>query len=170
MTVDCEELFRREKRAFGEPTKIVDFFERLGIDNADILDVGCGQGRDALFLARSGHRVTATDIAPTGIKDLQREAAAEGLEINAVVADIRDYESTDTFDVVLIDRTLHMLAKPEQVAVLERLIRCVRPNGFVMIADEPSNIAAFVAVLERSGQSWVTKLKRHGYLFAQRGP
>ena len=66
------------------------FFKNYEQETVSVLDVGCGQGRDALFIARLGHVVTAIDLSPSGISDLQRDAAAEGLAIFAEVADNRE--------------------------------------------------------------------------------
>jgi tellurite methyltransferase len=52
------------------------------------LDVGCGTGRNALFLASSGYRVDAVDISPVGIDRAQSTAGARGLDIRFVAADL----------------------------------------------------------------------------------
>jgi cyclopropane fatty-acyl-phospholipid synthase-like methyltransferase len=52
------------------------------------LDVGCGQGRDALFIAIKGHRVVGMDISANGIRDLKDVASRENLPIEGIVADI----------------------------------------------------------------------------------
>jgi SAM-dependent methyltransferase len=59
-----------------------------------ILDVGCGTGAEALFLAGRGMRVTAMDLSPGMIAEVERKAAEGGLQdrIHPVVADIRDLD------------------------------------------------------------------------------
>ena len=52
------------------------------------LDLACGTGRNALWLARQGWKVTAVDGAPTAIKILQRRASLGGLAVDARVADL----------------------------------------------------------------------------------
>jgi SAM-dependent methyltransferase len=52
------------------------------------LDVACGNGRNALWLARQGWQVTAVDRSPVAIDQLQKQAAAESLVIDAQVADL----------------------------------------------------------------------------------
>jgi SAM-dependent methyltransferase len=52
------------------------------------LDLACGTGRNALWLARQGWKVTAVDGSPTAIKILQRRATLGGLAVDASVADL----------------------------------------------------------------------------------
>jgi len=52
----------------GQPfPEFVQFFVDFDQVNASVLDLGCGQGRDALFIARMGHDVLGVDLSPTGI-------------------------------------------------------------------------------------------------------
>lgn len=169
MATDYESFYRENRHGLGEPTReFVKFFEEYDRPGAKVLDLGCGQGRDALFIARLGHAVTAVDISPSGIDDLRKDAAAEKLQIEAEVADIRHYESTREFDVILIDRTLHMLNADEREAVLQKTLGLTTCGAYVLIADERSNLPAFKTVLEASKWKWQTILEQRGFLFVTR--
>lgn len=168
MPTDYEQVYRKAKRALGEPTKeFVRFFDTLAGPRLRVLDVGCGQGRDALFIARLGHSVVGIDQSPTGIRDLLADAEAEGLDVQGFVADVRSFQPEGRFDVLLIDRTLHMLGAAERPAVLARFLGRVQAGGHVLIADERSNIPALAAVLEADRRGWRTVLQRRGFLFVQ---
>jgi SAM-dependent methyltransferase len=52
------------------------------------LDVGCGTGRDACYLAGRGWQVTGVDIAPAAIARARRRAAALGVQVRWVVGDV----------------------------------------------------------------------------------
>jgi|SRR5882672_9102798 len=56
------------------------------------LDLACGTGRNALWLAEHGWEVTAVDAAPAAIDILRTRAKERGLKINAVVADLEKGE------------------------------------------------------------------------------
>ena len=169
MATDYELFYRENRHGLGEPTKeFVRFFDEYDQIRAKVLDVGCGQGRDALFIARLGHSVTAVDLSPSGISDLQNDATVEGLAIQTVVTDIRDYRTRRRFDVILIDRTLHILGAEERKAVLQKLLGLSKHGGYILIADERSNMPAFKAVLDASKWNWQTTLERRGFLFVRR--
>lgn len=169
MSYDYNKLYGENPNALGNPTKIfVDFFDRYDKPHARILDVGCGQGRDALFIARQGHKVVGVDLSANGVRDLVSAARREGLAIEGVVADIRTYRPNGQFDVILLDRTLHMLPTPDRLAVLKVLLDHVGKGGWVLIADETTNIAGFEAVIEGHCTLWRTDLRKRGYLFVQR--
>ena len=169
MAYNYDALYRTTKDALGAPTKkIVDAFAALDGRRLRVLDVGCGQGRDALFIARLGHHVTGVDISTSGISAMIAAAKAEGLSVEGVVADIREFQTEQLYDVILFDRTLHMLAELQRLDVLGRLIGCVDQAGRVLIADERSNIPAFEAALLSDSRNWEIELRDRGYLFARR--
>tara|TARA_B110000285_G_scaffold230282_1_gene296595 strand:+ start:828 stop:1346 length:519 start_codon:yes stop_codon:yes gene_type:complete len=168
MAYDYDKLYADQPDALGAPTTaFVVFFETFERQNARILDVGCGQGRDALFIGRIGHRVVGIDMSVHGVRDMFAAAKDENLAITGDVANITTYSPSGMFDVVLIDRTLHMLPKAAQRDVLTKLIGHVTPNGWLLIADEASNMQAFRDVLTASDQTWTIVKDGKGYLFAK---
>lgn len=169
MAYDYDALYRKNKDALGAPTKeFVRFFEDLKNATATVLDIGCGQGRDAIFIARRGHAVTAMDLSPAGIADIQAVAKTENLPLTAVVADVTTYTPDGQFDVILIDRTLHMLEKAPRLAALSRLLGHVAPLGWVLIADEASNMPGFRDLFIDDVHDWHTIKDTKGFLFMRR--
>lgn len=56
------------------------------------LSLAEGEGRNAVFLAEAGHRVTAVDASAVGLAKARRLAAERGVTLETVVADLADYE------------------------------------------------------------------------------
>ncbi len=169
MVYDYDRLYGETHDALGQPASIfVDFFDRLDRHDLRVLDVGCGQGRDAIFIARKGHHVVGVDISPNGIRDLKAVATNENLPIEGIVADLATFEPKSEFDIILIDRTLHKLPLPTRLTVLKTMLDHVRQNGWVLIADEASNIQEFAAVHSSHLADWTTEVSRRGYLFLRR--
>lgn len=167
MSTDYELVYRAQKDALGKPSKVViDHFTNQPHDGGSVLDVGCGQGRDALFLARKGYKVTGVDISPTGIADLLTAAKAEKLSVNGHVADLRDFVLFETYDIVLVDRTLHMLESVERITLVKKLLDAVRPGGDLVIIDETPNIPAMVDCIE--GKQFTVVKRKRGFLAARR--
>lgn len=169
MATDYEKFYRNNRHGLGKPSKeIIDFFDQFEPTESKVLDVGCGQGRDTLFIARLGHSVTAIDLSPSGIRDLQKDAEAEDLPITARVIDIREYKSRYKFDVILIDRTLHMLSSDDRISVLKYLLTLSKRDGYLLIVDERSNIPSFKTTMDSSKWEWMSIFEKRGFLFLKR--
>jgi 2-polyprenyl-3-methyl-5-hydroxy-6-metoxy-1,4-benzoquinol methylase len=161
-----EKIYSAERHALGKPTQaFVDFFNQQERSNLSVLDLGCGQGRDALFIARLGHSVLGVDLSPTGIAQLNDDAEKEGLEIKALVADLTQYQPTGEYDIVVINRTLHMLEPSERLDVLRRVVPHMTRNGFVLIADERKNLPAIRDFFANQSGEWQIVKESRGLLF-----
>ena len=169
MAYNYDKLYGSTQNALGAPTQVfVDFFKKNAGHNLRVLDIGCGQGRDALFIARLCHQVTGVDLSANGIRDLTKAAHVENLRVVGIVADINNYAPEGRFDVVLFDRTLHMLDEAPRLEVLARLIEHLAPEGWVLIADERANMAGFKSILHAGGATWQVALDKGGSYFAKR--
>ncbi|MFU1682360.1 GNAT family N-acetyltransferase [Phaeobacter piscinae] len=163
-----DKLYGSTPQALGEPTQLfVDFFKRHAGNHLRVLDIGCGQGRDAIFVGRLGHRVVGVDLSPNGIRDLNEAARRENLSIKGIVSDIRTFVPDGEFDVLLLDRTLHMLSEKDRLIVLKRLIGSVSGGGWVLISDEPENMQGFKEVITSSTDAWEIALDRPEALFVR---
>ena len=169
MGYDYEALYRDTPDALGEMSAVLlrAFKPLIGRD-LRVLDIGCGQGRDALPLARMGFSVFGVDWAPSGIRDMINAAEIEGLDVTGTVADVRSFLPTGHFDVLLIDRTLHMLLPDEQTTVLRRLLGHCANAKWLFISDERANFPRFLTVLEAQDEDWTITRNNRGQLFAER--
>jgi len=137
--INYEEEYQNSRNVCGEPfLEIVEFVENYDDECAIVLDSGRGQGRDALFIARKGHSVLGVDSAQTGIEQMLEEAESENLAVDGVIADITNYEAPDLYNIVVIDRALHMLQNDEiRNVVLEKSSNAISKAGFILIVDTP---------------------------------
>ncbi|MGO1972382.1 MAG: SAM-dependent methyltransferase [Propionibacteriaceae bacterium] len=60
-----------------------------------VLCVGDGDGRNGVWLAARGHRVTSVDLSPVGVRKAHQLAAQTGVEVSAHVADLADWVGTE---------------------------------------------------------------------------
>jgi len=99
---DWDERYRRGEHATEEPSKLlVRAAENLQPGRA--LDIACGAGRHALFLAERGWHVTAIDSSRVGIEITGRRASARGMKLETRVADLERDEFTiepESFDLI----------------------------------------------------------------------
>jgi tellurite methyltransferase len=137
------------------------------VTELSVLDLGCGQGRDALMAARRGHRVHAVDLAPTGIAQLIARAKMEELDISGEVADVEKIEVDQEYDVVILDRVLHMLrSDARRIALLDKVQLWVRPGGHALVADTRSHRDLILSYF--SEVDWKPILKKKDFLFVRR--
>jgi ubiquinone/menaquinone biosynthesis C-methylase UbiE len=114
-----EERYRRIYRAgatFWEkpvPTEaLVEFIQEFNLPRGlKAIDFGCGEGRDSIFLAKMGFRVTGIDMAPSAVQRAKHWASKEGLEINFKVGDIINLpdEKDNCYDLAINIACLHMI-------------------------------------------------------------
>lgn len=110
---------------------------------ARVLDLGMGQGRHALPLARRGCRVTGIDTSSVAVQTVADVAAAEGLDLAVRRQDYRFLTDPEVlWDAVLCFGLLPMLPVGEVGPLTERLRRWVKPGGLLFITawhtDDPS--------------------------------
>ncbi len=86
-----------------------------------VLDIGCGEGKDAVFLARCGYAVTAFDIAEQGIEKGRRLAEHNHVEVNFFRADIFDYCPETQYDIIFSSGVLHFLPPERRGTFVESL-------------------------------------------------
>ncbi len=153
---DYEKEFQKNPAACGEPFPEFATFFRTQVDSAmDVLDLGCGQGRDALVAARVGCRVVGVDISPTGVRQMEEAAAVEQLDVVGIVADVTTYVPEQSFDVVVLDRVLHQIRDAElRLNVLAVAAGAVRRGGYLLVADTPKNLPSIDSFVEDLKPAW----------------
>jgi 2-polyprenyl-3-methyl-5-hydroxy-6-metoxy-1,4-benzoquinol methylase len=135
---DFDEAYGDDHAVFGEPyPELMEYFESRC--RGALLDLGSGQGRNAVALAAIGYDVTAVDASPVGVDQAVRTAAERGLTVRGVAADLTEYAITATYDVILIDMVLHSLDHgSDRRRLLEAVARAVRPGGTAyVVLPEP---------------------------------
>ena len=166
---DYDIEYQKNDAACGEPfPEIVTFFKEYSLRYANVLDLGCGQGRDALMIASHGHSVHGVDVSPTGIHQMVKRADLSGVDVTGEVADIRKYQPRGEYDVVLIDRVIHMFGEStDKTEVLEKAKRVTSDGGYVLVADTQKNMELIEAAFTEN-INWKLVLRRKGFRFYQK--
>ena len=104
------------------------------------LDLACGEGRNAVWLAEQGWSVTAVDYSSVGVDKGRRLAADRGVEVEWVVADVTTWAApSGAFDLVVVFYV--QLPGPDRAAMLATAASALAPGGrFVMVAHDLDNL------------------------------
>ncbi|WP_066370693.1 class I SAM-dependent methyltransferase [Herbidospora mongoliensis] len=107
-----------------------------GLPPGDVLDLGCGEGGDALWLAGQGWRVTATDISAVAV---ERLTALAGDRVTAVRHDLGVSFPDGTFDLICA-HYLHTPFDLDRAAVLRAAAHALRRDGRLLVVDHGSTM------------------------------
>jgi SAM-dependent methyltransferase len=96
------------------------------------LDVACGEGRNAVWLAERGWQVTGVDFSPVALAKAAELAAARGVEVEWVLADLMEWAPpADTFDLVCV--MYLQLPAAERTGALRRAMRSLARGGTMLV-------------------------------------
>ncbi len=104
------------------------------VEPCRVLDMGCGTGRNALYLSQSGFQVTAVDNNPNAIQRLQQIVAAENINnIQAQVYDLNQAELSEDYGFIACTVTLMFLHPARVDAVMTDMQAHTLPGGYNLI-------------------------------------
>jgi 2-polyprenyl-3-methyl-5-hydroxy-6-metoxy-1,4-benzoquinol methylase len=93
-----------------------------------VLDLGAGEGIDAIRLARLGCEVDAVEGSAIGAEKIQKFAREAGVRLNVVHADARNFAPTDKYDIVICSGLLHYIEDKE--VLLQKIQQATKVGGY----------------------------------------
>jgi tellurite methyltransferase len=133
-----EEYYWGKKHSAICDTVIGLFGDRLD-SHPKLLDLGCGEGRNAVYFALHGFEVTGMDASQVGLEKTERYAREAGVRITTVQSDIAQYRPDGLYDVIFSSGTLHYIPTELRTACL---------NGY-KDATSADGLHAFSALTEK---------------------
>lgn len=105
-----------------------------------VLDIGCGEGKDAVFLARNGYRVMAFDYAESGLNKARSLAANYQVDVDFFRADIHDYRLQKQVDIIFSSGAFHYIKKNLRAEIADNIKEHVASGGLIALnvfVDKP---------------------------------
>jgi SAM-dependent methyltransferase len=114
----------------GRPQQVFIDLEKQKLIKGKVLDVGCGTGENALFLAEKGYEVSGVDFSPTAIQKAKEKAQSRNLKADFEVADALKLSDNGTKADCIIDCGLfHCFNDDERAIFVEQLYKTLTENG-----------------------------------------
>jgi len=129
-----DDRFSKDEYHFGtEPNSFVAAQAHLLKPGMSALSVADGEGRNSVWLAQQGLRVTAFDFSPVGVAKARRLAAAKGVEVEYHEANILDWDWDARQYDLLAAIFIQFLGPAERARVFAGMLRALAPGGILVL-------------------------------------
>lgn len=124
---EWDQAYSRSSFIFGKsPEKFLAENYDYIPEGSAVLDMGMGEGRNAVFLAQKGHKVTGVDISSVAIKKSYMLAKEYGVKIKGVVASLDKYKiAPDTYDAIICFYYINR-------DIVKKMISWLKPGGLII--------------------------------------
>jgi SAM-dependent methyltransferase/mannose-6-phosphate isomerase-like protein (cupin superfamily) len=116
---------------------LIHALDRLGVEGGKVIDCGCGEGRDSIYLASRGFAVTGVDVARPALDRARTRAVAAGVRPTFLERDVTELRGLPeaSFDLAINMGCLHMIPDPDlRARHLVRVRELLRPGGLFLLA------------------------------------
>jgi tellurite methyltransferase len=138
MNVGFNDVYRMKKSYYGEQASpsLIRYLQMYNVANQGTsLDLGCGQGRNALYLASQGFSVIGVDSSDEAIKSLTESAKAKELNIIGEVSNMTDFDIAPNFyNLIVANTSLDHLSVEDGNRVAQDMIRGLALGGYIFVS------------------------------------
>ncbi len=145
MKIDFWEDYFKDDSTFlfgSAPNKTIVEYEHLFDKEWNVLDVGCGDGKNAFYLVKQGFKnIDAFDISETAIGKIERLCGNTDYKINTSVSSVSEFEFQKKYDLILSFGVFHFMSKEEWKAFVRKAQSNTNIGGIHIIQLFNDNIA-----------------------------
>lgn len=117
-------------KTFGDASSEIISLAKSLPTNANILDVGCGDGRNSLYLSSIGHSVDAFDISSNAVRKLRFLAEQSDLNIDIQESALQDYIFKKEYDLIISSGVYQFVDKRIALEFMKKTQRHTKVNGY----------------------------------------
>ena len=128
----------------GEPNGAL-VTEIRALDRGSVLDIGCGEGADTIWLAQQGFTATGLDVSAVAIQRAQAAASRSGVDVQFAAVDvIADPPAFDAYDLVVV--SYPALKTTSKASTASSIVQAVAPGGRFFLVMHAHNQETAVVV------------------------
>lgn len=110
---------------------LVSYLEKGFFDSGHVLELGCGPGRNAIYLAEQSFTVDAIDSSQKAISWGQERASEKNVQVNFIQKNIFDFNyAKESYDLIYDSGCFHHIAPHRRMNYLQLLHMALKPNGY----------------------------------------
>ena len=145
-----DDLIEFSRQTYNKPTKIaswgdtslvdsgltedeVDLLSKIPDKKGELLLLGLGGGREAIYLAKIGFNITGIDFIPGMVKQAIKNAAHHGINITGLVQEMSALDIPhESYDVVWLSKSMYSCipTRKKRVAMVKRIHTSLKPGGY----------------------------------------
>ncbi|WP_057765062.1 class I SAM-dependent methyltransferase [Cytobacillus praedii] len=110
---------------------LVSYFDKNYFEKGKVLELGCGPGRNAIYLANKGCSIDAVDLSIESIKWAKERAMESNVKVNFIHSNIFELDMEDgSYDLVYDSGCFHHIAPHRRMSYINIVKKALKPNGF----------------------------------------
>lgn len=134
-----DEIYKNNDFVWGDsPNKLLEMIADKADNSAPFLDLGCGQGRDSLFMLKKGFRIVAVDKSQEGLNKISETVSTAKLPedmIELVCGDAKDFSiKANGFSVINAFNVFQFMDKADVLAVIENIKKGLIVDGYIVVS------------------------------------
>ncbi|AGF57260.1 SAM-dependent methyltransferase [Clostridium saccharoperbutylacetonicum] len=110
---------------------LITYFDRGILKEGKALDIGCGKGRNSIYIAKKGLEVCGVDFSETSIEMANKIATEQGIKVKFSCQSIFDFQSEkENYDFIYDSGCFHHIKPHRREQYLSTILKYLKPNGY----------------------------------------
>ncbi|AQR95943.1 class I SAM-dependent methyltransferase [Clostridium saccharoperbutylacetonicum] len=110
---------------------LITYFDRGILKEGKALDIGCGKGRNSIYIAKKGLEVCGVDFSETSIEMANKIATEQGIKVKFSCKSIFDFQSEkENYDFIYDSGCFHHIKPHRREQYLSTILKYLKPNGY----------------------------------------
>ncbi|MGE7690963.1 SAM-dependent methyltransferase [Lysinibacillus sp. NPDC097214] len=146
-----DQTFKKTPFFVNKPDEnLVSYLEKMMIRPNKVLELGCGAGRNAIYLAKQGCSVVGVDLSNKALQWAQKRVDEANISVELICANIFELNlQEESFDFIYDSGCFHHIAPHRRVTYIEMIHKLLKPNGyFALCTFEEHGVYGGSAILD----------------------